>query len=654
VVTPENAALELLSAAGNVHLAPSSEIELARAGDGAADTGESIVTLRHGSAWFTSAGERRALALDVPTPLFAAPPAAPPRAESTSVAVREAPASPPLAPPATAPAPRVFAGHVAGPDGAKIPAFTVALLHERVAHQTFPPTRREFTDGDGFFTWPDPPSGKQRVFVYAPGFALRALGEFDFSAAPPELMLELEPGVTVRGSVLDPAGNPVPDALVFSESEAPTDGLFFALNENAFWLPVQARTGADGRFALEHVTPGVQTLRVDAAGFAPAWADGVSAPAAPEAELTFTLARGGAIEGQVAREDGGPEVGAELVAVAMDQVQRSRQSFALTRTDDAGHYRIEHLPTTTILVVRLRGNEPPDARPVLVVEGTTLRADFIPPRRGIHLHGRLVDAARQPLPFRNLGLFDAETASWSEDWVASSSTADGSYVFDGVQPGRYALYLVDDYGRGLRCVDELVLAPDALDVEHDVATPSGRFDVRVRAAEGGEALDKTMLIVTRLERDGRASFAGYGSTDADGRYAFVEQRPGRYVVTAYPSRPGLGFAHSEVVELGDGPGPSLELLLEPGGAVDVLVRAADGRALEGATVLFHDQEGAEHNFSRVPRSDSAGRYHAEGLRPGRYRVEAELAGYQSATTTFELRLGSKPDVTILLAPLPPR
>ncbi len=654
VVTPESVEFELLVASGRVHLGNSSELQLVLDGPGGEQ--EASATLLRGSAWFTRDGQRRidlvqGVRAVLQGLLLAQAPAAPPAGARSPEARQALTTAPAPATPGVPPSARVFAGHVADAEsGQSLRTFTVALLAERRGHQTFPPVQREFSDGDGFFAWEDPPSGKQRVFVHAEGHALRALGEFDFSSKLPELLVELETGVSVRGSVLDQHGNPIANALVLSENDAPIDGLLFEHSEYAFWLPIQARSQPDGRFELAHLTPGEHTLRANAAGFAMTWVDEVQAPLDARDELVITLGQGGAIEGKVTRDDGGPWAGVEVVAVAMDLVQRLRQSFALARTDAEGRYRFEHLPPMTILVVVMRSDERPDVRPVQVIEDETVQVDFFATTRGIRLHGHVLAKDGTPLPHRSLGLFDAETANWSQDWVASTTGADGAYAFEGVQPGRYALYLVDDIGRWLRCLGELELAPYALEVEHDLVVPSARFEVVCRDEDGAPA-EQSALIVMRLEEDGRETFAGYGQTDAAGSFLFVEQRPGRYYVVAYPQQPGLAFARSELVEVSEDHGPELELLHEAGGAVDVLVRASDGRALEGASVLFRDETGAEHQLSRVPLTDSAGRYHAPGLRPGRYRVQAHLAGFQGAPVEFRYELGSELEVPVVLEPV---
>jgi protocatechuate 3,4-dioxygenase beta subunit len=653
-VTPADAELEIVLAAGRVHVGERSELELAQAPSGTS------ATLRAGSAWFLIEDRRVELAPDVPQPLRPPPREyAEPLASSGTPAGREALA--PEAAPAVTTAPeaagRVLTGRVLrAADGQPVTDFTVGLLRERRSYETHPPEVRAFTSPDGVFRWPDPPRGKQRVFVHAAGHALCALGEHDLSGEElPELQAELVTGTSVRGSVLDVAGNPVAGALVISASEAPTDGLFLADAEQVFWLPNQARTAADGRFELAHLLPGEHFLRVSAPGFATLFQERVRVPRAAGEELLLELGPGGTVEGRVTREDGGPLAEAEIVIVAMDDAGQARMNFAFTRTDADGRYRFEHLPPTTMIVVMMRadpgsGVERPDVRPVQVVEGETITADFAAPQRGIRLHGRVLSRSGEPIVHQNLGLFRHEVASWNQNWVASSTQSDGAYAFEGVLPGLYEIYLIEEMGRALRCVERIEIG--RADVEHDLHLPGGRLEVAVLDAASGEPVAQTVLNVMRASPGGPAAFAGFAMTDAAGRYELTDLRPGSYHVFAYPTRAGLGFARSEPVQLGEDERGTLTIRLETGGPVDVVVRDADGRPLEGAAVIFHDADGGEHAFSRVPMTDAAGRYRAHGLRPGRYRVAAYQDGYQGTPVTFHFEPASELEIPLVLAPLP--
>jgi uncharacterized GH25 family protein len=96
--------------------------------------------------------------------------------------------------------------------------------------------------------------------------------------------LAVEPGVSLQGRVLDPAGRPVAAAAV--EVRAPT-------------YHAAVRTDADGRFRFEHQLREALTLHVVADGY-PAWWPRVD----PTRPVTVRLRVGGEIKGHVVDRDG--------------------------------------------------------------------------------------------------------------------------------------------------------------------------------------------------------------------------------------------------------------------------------------------------------------------------------------------------------------
>jgi len=648
--TPEQASLRVLVAdAGELLLHERSAAVLETRADGL------HARLELGRAEWLDAGGERALAPGEDTRLERAPaPEAPEDARAPADVARREPV-PELTPEAPAepePAQRALLGRVVdAASGAPVTRFTVALLRERVGNETYPPERRDFEAEDGRFRWPDPPSGKQRLFVHAPDYALCAAGELDLTQPRgDELVLELGRGADVRGLVLDEAGAPVPDALVISENEAPTDGLFFVDSEQLFWLPIQARSGPDGRFELRHLGPGLHTLRATARDLAPVWALGVSVPAT---ELVLRLGPGGTIAGRVTGADGGPSAGVEIVVVAMDQVQHTRMNFGVTRTDAQGEYRFERLPPTTMIVVRLGSGDRPEVVPVQVRVGQVARADFSDQRTGARVQGRLLDVAGRPIAQQNLGLFMKESSNWDQDWVASTTRDDGTFAFEGVAPGPYLVFLIDEMGKGVRCVDELVVPTEWPEVAHDVRVPGGALTLRVRSAATGAPVPAAGVVLVHV--DGGVSFSSHGGTDERGEFTFRDLRSGTYMAEVYPTTPGLGYRDTGPIEVDEaGPAPTLAVELGEGGPVTVRVTTGDGRPLEGALVSFRDEAGAEHNFGRLPATGDDGRYKAHGLRAGTYRAQARLAGYQGAPVTFRYEPGLELEIPLVLTPVPPK
>ena len=639
VATPSARGLELLVADGRLSLAAASRLELALEPAPRA-------RLLLGAAEFRTGALHRALVPGVELALGGLAGAADP--ELSALGAREdlAPtrATAPDLPPA-AEARTVRGRVVRAADGAPVRNFTVGLLRERLGNATYPPVTRAFESVDGTFEWRAAPAGKQRVYVHAEGFALAALGEHELERGV-TLEARLEEGLTLTGSVRDAEGQPIAGALVLAEDEVPTDGLFFTAAEGAYWLPVHARSGPDGRFELRHVGPGAHVLRASAEGFAPAW----KAQARPASEHTLELGRGGTLVGLVTGADGGPLSGAEVVVVAMEQPALPRTNFAHTVTDLEGRYRIEHLPAVTMIAVLLRDGRP-DVRPLQVLEGAEMAVNFETPLAGLRLTGRLLDGEGRPLALQNLGLFDREQATWNSDWIASTTDDQGRYLFAGLEPGDYLVFLIDELGRGLRCVDGFRLSDELLAHERDIRVPSCELELRLRSERDGTPIEGAALVLEYLDPDGSEHFAALGVSRPDGSFRFVQQRPGRYRASAYPGDGRHGYRSNALVELGAEPA-ALELALPPGGSVTVQVRTSDGRPLARARVLFLAEDGLEHNFSQVPETDSAGLFRAVGLVPGAYRVRVALAGYRPLEQPFSFELGPEVRLELVLDSLP--
>jgi len=409
---------------------------------------------------------------------------------------------------------------------------------------------------------------------------------------------------------------------------------------------VQARSGPDGRFTLAHVGPGAHVLRASAAGFAPTWKAGARA----EEEHALVLRAGGTLVGRATGADGGPLAGAELVVVAMEQPTLPRTNFALAETDLEGHFRLEHLPAVTMIAVLMRDGRP-DVRPVQMLDGAEVRVDYATPLAGLRLTGRVLDADGRPLGLQNLGLFDRDQATWNSEWIASTTDGEGRYLFEGLEPGDYLVFLIDELGRGLRCVDGFTLEDELYTHERDIHVPSGELFVRLTAQGGPAPVEGAALVLEYLDPAGAEHFAALGVTGADGTFRFVELRPGRYRVVAYPTDGRNGYRAGGPVELGREPA-ALALELPPGGSVSVRVRDADGRPLARARVLFAAADGLEHNFSQVPETDARGEFRAVGLVPGEYRVRVTLDGYRALEQPFTFELGPEARLELSLSPLP--
>lgn len=203
------------------------------------------------------------------------------------------------------------------------------------------------------------------VSASASGFASAIVEDVALSGPPVEIRLGR--GVTVTGTVRDLQENPVPGASITFRGLAGRGR-----------LKTSAKADDAGRFAIGPLPPastltlgmahrgdgpvvGEAHLFVEAEGFA-SQRVGIATSRIGDSAATESfdvhLARGGVVEGTVRAADGGaPVPGADVVVWTMEGMLGNRvehgvlyrnpfgsRIVARGKTDDDGHYRIEHVP----------------------------------------------------------------------------------------------------------------------------------------------------------------------------------------------------------------------------------------------------------------------------------------------------------------------
>ncbi|NIM62460.1 MAG: hypothetical protein GTO30_12680, partial [Acidobacteria bacterium] len=112
-------------------------------------------------------------------------------------------------------------------------------------------------------------------------------------------------------------------------------------------------------------------------------------------------------------------------------------------------------------------------------------------------------------------------------------------------------------------------------------------------------------------------------SDADGRFAFLEQEPGKVSLTAVAS----GFQEAKLADLAVPKGEDLEgveIRLEQGAIVQGRVLTPDGRPAIGASVgKVRGGPGFGPGTRGSAPVDGDGYYRLEGLAPGELSIEAE-------------------------------
>lgn len=487
------------------------------------------------------------------------------------------------------------------------------------------------------------------------------------SAGPVTLVLRRP--ASVSGTVVDPSGSPVADALV---SLAVSDASW---SEGGWSGEDDTRTANDGSFELEDVAPGVVRVVASATGYAGARQLIAVEPAGRIEHLRLVLSAGGTITGEV---DGA----AGTVAGLEVRVDGPGTEHLRVTTDDRGHFRADHLsPGEHHLSVDLTPEQ--EARLAELNEGDDeaaweallalrlWKAVVVEEGRVVHvvLGGSALDAVRlfgrilaggRPVVGAILWARPAGGGFLMGSGGRGTSGPDGTYQLDLDLPGRYAFHVW--MGGQIAVVDAFV--PDVpdhrLDVELAVGTIRGRVldpdgepvpGIGVQAYRGSGPIDLQ-----------RVAGAGFTETDEAGRYAFDALLAGRWTVQGGVTHPFLweeeeasespyGAVECSDVRVEPDETVELDLLLPLGGSVTGRVLDADGAAVPGALVYVRRDDGQLVRATPVAQAGADGGFTVTGLHPGRVSVLA-VAAYAASRTSREVdvRGGIEARVDLVLEP----
>src|SRR5579871_216688 len=491
--------------------------------------------------------------------------------------------------------------------------------------------------------------------------------------APPAAL----PAATARvaGLVLDGRGQPVPDARV----------LAFPLADGGAGVgePARATAELDGRFALDHLSPGPYRILVEAAGFPAAELAPIAAPAS---DLTVKLTGAGrSIQGRVVGERDQPAVGARVLLGAeaggpiRETVARTDGRFAFAGLGD-GAYALRAVDA---------GQVSATVREVVAREGQGGTALGAPLRlaRGQVVPGRLVQDAGA-----GLGGFEVRAESTDlppgagDDPLPVVTRTDPSGMFTFVlAPGAYRLTAARA-GHVLRRAPSVTVKPVTASVIDSVpaaapapaaATPPVLLELvrgaqvsgRVTDPHGGGVAGARVHCVASVMDDltvqsgplplaaeaaALPSGAGraLGSTrsaiaDAHGRFTVDDLIPGRYRIEVAEAR----FEPLRTDELTLAPGERRELgplALREGFPVTGRVLDEAGGPIEGARVTA--AAGADPSVAGLGTvTDGAGVF-SIALPPGDYRLGAAASGHGPARAAVAVAAGASPPPVELRLP----
>lgn len=477
-------------------------------------------------------------------------------------------------------------------------------------------------------------------------------------AEPLEIMLI--PGGGIHGSVLNEAGQPVPEALVefgqyaYSVSVSMPDGEVETpetraaieqdireSNPNPWQL-----TDPQGHFELTDLPQGTYSLNASHEGYFPVTREVKIHPGETLNDIQVVLSnRGGAITVQVMDAAGSPMAGQK---VGIDGGGRQVEGL----TDDQGRWRVEQLaPGTyrTLMLTKSSGQTEASS-------GTAWRRSTVELKAGSEANVTFqvisgatvsgeVDRAGQPVPGLEVTASETNSApGTAHDTAAIYTTATastdsaGHFELRDLLPGQYALSVV--HGEE-RATVSLTLMPSDQRRTLQIHLGMGRLEGTVKDGATGlpiAAASVRLTLTNAMEDQPNDVFhiimKGEAATDANGMFQIDELPLGTYLLDVAAN--GYGRVSQQLEVAGATVRQSVSLLT--GGVLVVTVTNPNQLPLAGMGVTVVS---LENSFSQWTSStDERGLVDVRDLAPGSYEVlVASENGAESFRRIVNIRSG---------------
>ncbi len=468
------------------------------------------------------------------------------------------------------------------------------------------------TDASGRFEVRSLPPGSFDLEVRAHGFAPLTVPALAIPAGQGVTDLgtvQLAPGGTVHGVVVDPQGEPVADAEVQAKG-ADRDGALFRLFPASDAGPEGTVTAADGTFTLEDLSPGVALdLTVTHPGYGPGAAPGVAVPS--EDTVRVVLQPASRVSGHVTGPDGKPVAGAE-VALREESARVLGDPFVRLPprsphqevTDDEGAFSFADVaPGAFQIAAAAPGHQRALLKGLEAKPGQDLSGIAILLSPGATVEGTVRSTDGKPVEDAEVSVADGSSGDSSQ----TSTDADGYYRIEELPPGPHTLEArANGYRRAVR------------DVEATVETRGVDFQLDRGLEVSGRVVDETGSPVpdAGVDLSGRPGPPQSAVSDGDGSFRLSGVEDGTYRLTA--GKKEYGTAEKDLT-VADAPVSEIELRLSPAreGAIVGQLTGLEFSQLAHARVWADSGNG----FGAV---DAEGSYRIDHLAPGDHKVLATV------------------------------
>jgi protocatechuate 3,4-dioxygenase beta subunit len=407
------------------------------------------------------------------------------------------------------------------------------------------------------------------------------------------------------------------------------------------------KTGAEGAFRFEPREAGVYRLALATAAsylpYAPEWGHSPISLSARSGErirdITVYLFPAVTYVGVVRDPGGAPVAGAsvQLLDPGSGGAAPAQAAERLV-TDAAGEVRLV-AADDALLEARHPSFSPARARVDFRAQASgrvvlRLGAKGDAPPAEETIEGRVVDARGDGVSGALVRAAYADDPPHLEQLrpsPAAIAEADGRFVIEGLDPGRYDVRALAPPDVGLAPAEVEGVSSGARGLVLTLASAGGKVRGTVRDGATGEPVAAfTVLVTVRVGPLQRRLYASAGVFDASGRYEVAGLVPGAYAVTV--AAHGLAPAADVEFRIADPPGEAetVDFALTRGGRVTgTVLDEATGAPIEGARVSVEGHLGSDGDLPLLASatSDASGEFAVGGLQAGLRSITILAAGH---------------------------
>jgi beta-lactamase regulating signal transducer with metallopeptidase domain/uncharacterized GH25 family protein len=397
-----------------------------------------------------------------------------------------------------------------------------------------------FSGVDGSFTLKNVNDISIKLNARADGYTKSTLHRFHLNANQVEegVVIKLTPGITFKGVILDPKGNPLSGAIIGQKSKAinPNENTIEFHEHPTF--PGVVRSTEDGSFQIKAVDAKGDVLFIKSPSYAvkrfKIRKDLLSGDVIP-----ITMTKGGTLEGTVNDHEEKPLQGARIAVLNYPENLLTYETF----TDVNGRYRIENMALGKFFVRKnystrenLNNHE---RRTIEVKEGETAYAGF-GAGSGAVVYGT-VYANGKPSPNAKLTIKQDDIEHRFGYSLTTKSKDDGSFRFKGIPQGEWVVSFVtqeklnsQEWMSGGEMHQPISVSSAQGEYKIDIHAQAYKLIVTAQDAESGELLrDVSICWASHINRSIPSGVNLHGKTDEKGIAEIEIKAPINYELMAF-------------------------------------------------------------------------------------------------------------------------